>query len=330
MSTSLSSDDVSFLERAIEISRRFLEDEGKTPLGAIVVIDGQMIAEGTSSVVELRDPTAHAEVMALRNAGAALGRHLFEDGVMYASSEPCPMCLCACYWARLRRLVFGATSYDVATFGFEDLQLYREMSRSAEKRFLQEEVAEGALREKASDVTSFISAREAVARHLQRRVARFLDISDESSPIARHPGFCITLMGCRIPRCSRAKILTCRLRTRNRGRSYRDSRTAGWPSLPGQDPGQHGPEHQPRGADRQLSPAHHGRATNVGYNATSAAGARWACSPGSNGLAHESEACNPRACPRNCAEPIARPPAAKPDEPGNQHRNRQSQPYDNC
>jgi guanine deaminase len=152
MSTSLSSSDESFLEQAIEISRRSLEDEGKTPFGAIVVINGQVIAEGTSSVLELRDPTAHAEVMALRNAGAALGRHLFEDGVMYASSEPCPMCLCACYWARLPRLVFGATSYDVATFGFEDLQLYREMSRSAEKRFLHEEAAEGTLREKAANI----------------------------------------------------------------------------------------------------------------------------------------------------------------------------------
>lgn len=152
MSASLSSGDESFLEHAIEISRRSLEDEGKTPFGAIVVIGGQVIAEGTSSVIELHDPTAHAEVMALRNAGAVLGRHLFEDGVMYASSEPCPMCLCACYWARLPRLVFGATTYDVATFGFEDLQLYREMSRSPEKRFLQEEAAGGDLREKAANI----------------------------------------------------------------------------------------------------------------------------------------------------------------------------------
>ncbi|RKN46350.1 nucleoside deaminase [Micromonospora endolithica] len=75
---------------AIEISRRALEDEGKTPFGAIVVISGEIAGEGTSSVVELRDPTAHAEVMALRHAGSNLGRHLFEDGIMYASSEPCP------------------------------------------------------------------------------------------------------------------------------------------------------------------------------------------------------------------------------------------------
>jgi guanine deaminase len=152
MSASLSDNDQRFLELAIEISRRALVDEGKTPFGAIVVIGGEVVAEGTSSVVELRDPTAHAEVMALRNAGSALGRHLFEDGVMYASSEPCPMCLCACYWARLPRLVFGATSYDVATFGFEDLQLYRELGHTAEKRFLQEQAAGENLREKATDV----------------------------------------------------------------------------------------------------------------------------------------------------------------------------------
>jgi guanine deaminase len=152
MSTPLSRDDESFLEQAIEISRRSLEDDGKTPFGAIIVIEGEVISEGTSSVVELRDPTAHAEVMALRNAGVALGRHLFEDGVMYASSEPCPMCLCACYWARLPRLVFGATSYDVATFGFEDVQLYREMSRGIEERFLSEVAAEGSLREKAARI----------------------------------------------------------------------------------------------------------------------------------------------------------------------------------
>ncbi len=152
VSASLSDTDQHFLEEAIEISRRALEDEGKTPFGAIVVIDGKIIAEGTSSVVELRDPTAHAEVMALRNAGSVLDRHLFEDGVMYASSEPCPMCLCACYWARLPRLVFGATSYDVATFGFEDLQLYRELGRATDKRFLQEQAAGEELREKAADV----------------------------------------------------------------------------------------------------------------------------------------------------------------------------------
>ena len=152
MSADLTDDDQHFLAHAIEVSRRALEDEGKTPFGAIVVVDGKIVSEGTSSVIELRDPTAHAEVMALRNAGASLGRHLFEDGVMYASSEPCPMCLTACYWARIPRLIFGATSTDVATYGFEDLQLYREMARTPEQRFLREEAAGGATRDRAVNV----------------------------------------------------------------------------------------------------------------------------------------------------------------------------------
>ncbi|MBQ0891928.1 nucleoside deaminase [Micromonospora sp. U56] len=117
-----------------------------------VVVGGKIVGEGTSSVVELRDPTAHAEVMALRHAGAKLGRHLFEDGVMYASSEPCPMCLVACYWARIPRLIFGASSHDVATYGFEDLQFYREIAQPIDRRSLREELAEGALRAQAVEV----------------------------------------------------------------------------------------------------------------------------------------------------------------------------------
>lgn len=152
MTAILTKEDESFLRRAIEISRHALEDEGKTPFGALVVVDGKVVGEGTSSVIELCDPTAHAEVMAIRNASAATRQHLLEGGVMYSSSEPCPMCLVACYWARLRRVVFGATSYDVATNGFEDLQLYRELTYPAERRQLREEGAEGELRNEAADV----------------------------------------------------------------------------------------------------------------------------------------------------------------------------------
>lgn len=152
MTTPLDAQDERFLARAIEISRRALEDEGKTPFGAIVVIGGEIVGEGTSSVVELRDPTAHAEVMALRHAGSNLGRHLFEDGTMYASSEPCPMCLMACYWARIPRLIFGASSHDVATYGFEDLQFYREVAQPIERRSLREETTDGVLRHQAVEV----------------------------------------------------------------------------------------------------------------------------------------------------------------------------------
>lgn len=146
-----SQDDQAFLAQAIELSRHALEDEGKTPFGALVVIDGKIIATGTSSVVELRDPTAHAEVMALRAAGAELGRHLMEDAVMYASSEPCPMCLVACYWARIPRLVYAANSHDVAVNGFEDLQFYRQLALpNAERTLLTETAADGEAREIAA------------------------------------------------------------------------------------------------------------------------------------------------------------------------------------
>jgi guanine deaminase len=150
MPVHLDETDRGYLQRAIGISRRALEDGGKTPFGALVVVSGKVVGEGTSRVVELRDPTAHAEVMALRDAGATLGRHLFDDGVMYSSSEPCPMCLIACYWARIPRVVFGATSYDVATYGFEDLQFYRELTRPSSERTVQEDAADEDLRETAA------------------------------------------------------------------------------------------------------------------------------------------------------------------------------------
>jgi tRNA(Arg) A34 adenosine deaminase TadA len=150
MTGTLDAADSQYLRRAIEISRHALDDGGKTPFGAIVVIGAEVVGEGTSRVVELHDPTAHAEVMALRAAGAALGRHILDDAIMYTSSEPCPMCLVACYWAQLPRLVFAATSYDVATYGFEDFQLYRELTLPADRRSLREDAAGGALRDDAA------------------------------------------------------------------------------------------------------------------------------------------------------------------------------------
>jgi tRNA(Arg) A34 adenosine deaminase TadA len=148
----LNGSDLQYLQRAVDISREALEDGGNTPFGALVVVDGAIVGEGTSSVVRLSDPTAHAEVMALRATGKSLGRHLFETGVMYCSSEPCPMCLVACYWARIPRLVYGASSSDVATYGFEDLQLYRELTLPHDHRALQEVGAQGALKADAVSV----------------------------------------------------------------------------------------------------------------------------------------------------------------------------------
>lgn len=133
--------DRTFLQRAIELSLDAVQEDGKTPFGAVVVAAGEIAGEGTSQVVELCDPTAHAEVMALRAASTTLGRHLITDGVMYCSSEPCPMCLAACYWAQISRVVYAATSYDVATYGFEDLRFYQELAKPRAERLIAEETA---------------------------------------------------------------------------------------------------------------------------------------------------------------------------------------------
>jgi tRNA(Arg) A34 adenosine deaminase TadA len=114
------------------------------------VVAGAVAGEGANRVTELRDPTAHAEIAALRAAGEALGRPACEDGVMYSSSEPCPMCLTACCSARIPRVVYGATSHDVAACGFEDLQLYRDIGRPGGERHIREGPAGDDLREAAA------------------------------------------------------------------------------------------------------------------------------------------------------------------------------------
>jgi guanine deaminase len=111
MAAQLDDRDRHYLRLAVELSRGFLHDERRWPFGALVVVEDQVVGQGVNQVVELHDPTAHAEVLALRAAGARLDRYHFEDGVLYARSQPCPMCPAACYWACLPRVVFGATSF---------------------------------------------------------------------------------------------------------------------------------------------------------------------------------------------------------------------------
>jgi guanine deaminase len=137
---------------AVELSRNYRADERSWPFGAVVVVGGQIAGKGVNRVVELRDPTAHAEVMALRATGSSLGRHVLEDAVLYSSSEPCPMCLAACYWARVPRVVFAATTYDVASFGLPDLAIYEELKAPAELRSLREDASEDDLRRNATAV----------------------------------------------------------------------------------------------------------------------------------------------------------------------------------
>ena len=104
------------------------------PFGAIVVKDGRVIATGTNLVTAANDPTAHAEVNAIREACRALGAFQLTGCEMYTSCEPCPMCLGAIYWARPDRVYFAATASDAAEAGFDDSLIYEELKRVHSER----------------------------------------------------------------------------------------------------------------------------------------------------------------------------------------------------
>lgn len=104
------------------------------PFAALVVKDGKILAEGTNCVTSLNDPTAHAEILAIREACRKLGNFELSGCEIYASCEPCPMCLGAIYWARLAKLFFGATGADAAKIGFDDSLIYREIVKPIGKR----------------------------------------------------------------------------------------------------------------------------------------------------------------------------------------------------
>ena len=122
-----------FLRRAIELALASVDDGGG-PFGAVIVRGGRVIAEGANRVVTAADPTAHAEIEAIRAAARALGTHDLAGCELYASAEPCPMCAGAIHWARLDRLFFAAAREDAARAGFDDAQLFRELALPPERR----------------------------------------------------------------------------------------------------------------------------------------------------------------------------------------------------
>lgn len=125
-----------FLERAIELAGAGMAQGGGGPFGAVVVRGDQIVAEGQNQVTGSHDPTAHAEVAAIRAACAALKTHSLAGCEIYSSCEPCPMCLSAIYWARLDRLYYAATREDAAEIGFDDAFLYTELTLPAAQRRL--------------------------------------------------------------------------------------------------------------------------------------------------------------------------------------------------
>jgi len=122
-----------YMRRAIELSRKSLANGGG-PFGAVIVKDGKIISETSNSVTLDNDPTAHAEVNAIRKACKALNSFDLTGCEIYSSCEPCPMCLGAIYWSRLDALYFGNTKKDAADIGFDDSFIYEELEIPVEKR----------------------------------------------------------------------------------------------------------------------------------------------------------------------------------------------------
>ncbi len=117
-----------YLLKAVEIGRAGMLAHRGGPFGALVVgADGRVIGEGCNRVTSSNDPTAHAEVTAIRAACAALGTFVLDGCTLYTSCEPCPMCLAAAYWARVEAIVYGATREDAAAAGFDDAFIYDEI-----------------------------------------------------------------------------------------------------------------------------------------------------------------------------------------------------------
>lgn len=122
------------MRRAIDLSHEKMEQGAGGPFGAVIARDGEVVAEGWNRVTSTNDPTAHAEVVAIRRACEALGRFDLSGMEIYTSCEPCPMCLAAIYWARLDRIWFGNDRAAAASIGFDDSFLYDEVPRPLHQR----------------------------------------------------------------------------------------------------------------------------------------------------------------------------------------------------
>lgn len=122
------------MTRAIELAEQAVNEMTGGPFGAVVVCQGRVVGEGQNRVLQSNDPTAHAEVEAIRAASKALGRFDLSDCELFSSCEPCPMCLGATYWARLRAVYYAANRYDAAAIGFDDARFYDELSRAPKER----------------------------------------------------------------------------------------------------------------------------------------------------------------------------------------------------
>jgi tRNA(Arg) A34 adenosine deaminase TadA len=123
-----------FMRRAISLAQQGIDGNAGGPFGAVIVKNGEIVGEGNNRVTSTNDPTAHAEVVAIRKACEKLGTFQLDGCVIYTSCEPCPMCLGAIYWARPAKVFYAATREDAANIGFDDQFIYEEIEKNFEHR----------------------------------------------------------------------------------------------------------------------------------------------------------------------------------------------------
>jgi tRNA(Arg) A34 adenosine deaminase TadA len=123
-----------YLKEAIRLAKDHSADGRNGPFAAILVRNGEVVGRGWNRVVELSDPTAHAEILAIRDACRRLRTHDLSDCTLYSSCEPCPMCLSTIYWARIPKVVFASSAEDAAAMGFDDARIRGEICRSWPER----------------------------------------------------------------------------------------------------------------------------------------------------------------------------------------------------
>ena len=122
------------MKKAIQLALSNVSENYGGPFGAVVVKDGEIIGRGSNCVTQTNDPTAHAEIVAIREAAKNIGSFSLEGCEIYASCEPCPMCLGAIYWSRIDKLYYAATKEDAAKAGFDDSVIYKEIDLPKDKR----------------------------------------------------------------------------------------------------------------------------------------------------------------------------------------------------
>jgi guanine deaminase len=130
----LTPDEYRFLQRAIALSKQGMENGEGGPFGCVIVRNYEIVGEGNNKVTSSNDPTAHAEVVAIREACKKLNTYQLDDCDIYTSCEPCPMCLGAIYWARPRRVIYANTREEAAAIDFDDDFIYNEINASMRDR----------------------------------------------------------------------------------------------------------------------------------------------------------------------------------------------------